>query len=137
MERNDLLTKKLTEIQMENEAIKYDKKQLEDQLDSMKSLCFNLESVISNLETMKKVVQNKFNNNNNRDTIGSGGGVSDEQHFDFENLDENLLNSINEIRKRIKDEVNRLKLGLKQQQQLPLASPLSHGFEHSCSNRTS
>lgn len=131
MERNDLLTKKLTEIQMENEAIKYDKKQLEDQLNSMKSLCSNLESVISNLETMKKVVQNKFNNNI-RDTIGSGGGGSDEQYFDFENLDENLLNSINEIRKRIKDEENRLKLGLKQQQQqqqLPLAKQIEDDLQ--------
>jgi hypothetical protein len=62
MERNDLLTKKLTEIQMENEAIKYDKKQLEDQLDSMKSLCFNLESVISN--TNKHIEHQKTNADN-------------------------------------------------------------------------
>jgi DNA modification methylase len=58
MEQNDLLSKKLTEIQMENEALKYDKKQLEEQLNSMKSLCLNFESVISNLETMKRMPDN-------------------------------------------------------------------------------
>lgn len=47
MERNDLLTKKLTELQIGNESTKYEKKQLEEQLDSMKSLVYNLESVVS------------------------------------------------------------------------------------------
>jgi hypothetical protein len=41
-----MMTKKLTEFQMENESTKYEKKQLEDQLESMRSLCSNFETVV-------------------------------------------------------------------------------------------
>ena len=46
IERNDMMTKKLTEFQMENESIKFEKKQLEEQLESMRSLCSNFEAVV-------------------------------------------------------------------------------------------
>lgn len=47
IEKNEILMKRLTELQLENESIKYEKKQSEEQLDSMRSMICNFENVVS------------------------------------------------------------------------------------------